>query len=70
LHWNAARLDARLRHVRLRLLSDEGFDVAIGGDMAEKEIRGANVTLLGWLTGRLDQTAVLGAEDVDLGGPL
>jgi len=68
--WNAGRLDRRLRHGRLHLMSDDGLDLLIGSGLRQTDIRGASAGLLGWLTGRLDARAVLGAEQVDLGGPI
>jgi maleylpyruvate isomerase len=70
LEWNALRLRSRLRHGRIHLLSDEGLDLVVGSGAATADVRGVNSSLLGWLTGRLDHTAVLGADQVDLGGPL
>ncbi|MDR1266670.1 MAG: maleylpyruvate isomerase family mycothiol-dependent enzyme [Propionibacteriaceae bacterium] len=70
LSWNARRLNPRLRHHRLRLLSDEGVDLTVGVAGPVHDIRGANSSLLGWLTGRLGPEAVLGADGVDRGGPV
>ncbi|MDR1449113.1 MAG: maleylpyruvate isomerase family mycothiol-dependent enzyme [Propionibacteriaceae bacterium] len=69
LAWNALRIGPRLGHLSIRLLSDEGFDTVIGTGTRQVEVRGSGPSLLGWLTGRLDSSAVLGAEGVDLGGP-
>jgi maleylpyruvate isomerase len=70
LQWNVRRLDPRLRHCRVHLLSDEGLDLWVGSGRPTSDIRGANSSLLGWLTGRLGPSAVLGADQVALGGPI
>ncbi|MDR1808455.1 MAG: maleylpyruvate isomerase family mycothiol-dependent enzyme [Propionibacteriaceae bacterium] len=70
LEWNAERLNDRLRHCQVHLLADEGADLVVGTGAPCAEVRGATSSLLGWLTGRLGPEAVLGAEAVDLGGPL
>jgi maleylpyruvate isomerase len=70
LAWNAWRRDRDMRHLSLHLLSDEGVDLTIGSGAQVFDIRGASASLLGWLTGRLGPSAVLGAEYVDLGGPV
>jgi maleylpyruvate isomerase len=67
--WNALRIGPRLGHLTIRLLSDDGLDRAIGNGARRVEVRGSGTGLLGWLTGRLDSSAVLGAEGIDLGGP-
>ncbi|MDR0416498.1 MAG: maleylpyruvate isomerase N-terminal domain-containing protein, partial [Propionibacteriaceae bacterium] len=69
LPWNALRVGPRLGHLAIRLLSDEGWDEVIGAGDRRVEVRGSGPGLLGWLTGRLDSSAVLGADGVDLGGP-
>jgi maleylpyruvate isomerase len=67
LSWNALRLQPRFVSFRLRLLSDEGFDETLGSGPRLVEVRGSTTGLLGWLTGRLDGSAVLGADSVQLG---
>ncbi|MDR1213193.1 MAG: maleylpyruvate isomerase family mycothiol-dependent enzyme [Propionibacteriaceae bacterium] len=67
LAWNALRLQPRFIGFRLRLLSDEGFDETLGAGSRLVEVRGSTTGLLGWLTGRLDGSAVLGADSVQLG---
>jgi maleylpyruvate isomerase len=69
LAWNARRIGPRLGHLTIRLLSDDGLDETIGTGVRRIEVRGSATSLFGWLTGRLDSSAVLGAEGVDLGGP-
>ena len=68
--WNAQRLDGRMRHHRLHLVSDEGLDLIIGSGPQVTDIRGSSAGLLGWLSGRLDARSVLGADHIDLGGPI
>ncbi|MDR0991092.1 MAG: hypothetical protein LBL92_07020, partial [Propionibacteriaceae bacterium] len=70
LTWNARRLSPRLRHYRLHLMADEGVDLTLGDGDWTAEVRGSQASLLGWITGRRDSTAVLGAEAIDLGGPV
>jgi len=67
--WNLFRTAPRFSQVRLTIITDEGFSAAVGTG-ATITVRGNESNLLGWLTGRRDSSAVLGAEDLDLAGPV
>jgi len=69
LQWNLFRSAPRFAQVDLTLISDEGFTARVGSGAAVT-IRGSESRILGWLTGRRGASAVLGAEDLDLNGPL
>ena len=66
LEWCAFRLRSRDDFPRLELRSDSGFTVAIGHAGASTVVGGNAPALLGWLTGRLDASAVTGGEDLAL----
>ena len=69
LQWNLFRCTPRFTQVRLRVITDEGYSATIGKGPTTT-VRGAESAVLAWLTGRRDASAVLGAEDLDLNGPL
>jgi len=63
LYWNLHRAEARFSQVTLELTADEGWTESIGsGPLVQ--ISGSIAALLGWITGRLDAAAVLGAESL------
>ena len=69
LQWNLFRTTPRFSQVQLKVITDQGF-TAIVGQGPLVTVRGSETGLLGWITGRKDSSAVLGAEDLDLAGPL
>ena len=68
LQWNLFRASPRFAQVRLDVTTDEGLHVTVGKGPAVT-VRGNETNILGWLTGRKDPSAVLGAEELDLSGP-
>jgi len=69
LQWNLFRAAPRFSQVELTVVTDEGF-TAILGTGAPITVRGNETNIIGWLTGRKDSSAVLGAEGLDLAGPV
>ncbi len=69
LRWNLFRALPRFNRVELTIISDEGLESTIGQGRPIT-IRGNEPNILGWLTGRKDSSAVLGADDLDLAGPV
>jgi len=67
--WNLFRTTPRFCRVELTIISDEGFQACVGEGRVVT-VRGNETNILGWLTGRKDSSAVLGAEELDLAGPL
>lgn len=61
LSWNLPRVEPRFTQVRLELTADEGWTESIGWGQPVP-ISGSIAALLGWITGRVDSTAVLGAD--------
>ncbi|MDR2974399.1 MAG: maleylpyruvate isomerase family mycothiol-dependent enzyme [Propionibacteriaceae bacterium] len=69
LRWNLFRTAPRFAHVQLHIVSDEGLDLTVGqGRLAT--IRGNETSILAWITGRRDSSAILGAEGLELAGPV
>lgn len=69
LQWNLFRAAPRFSTVELTIITDEGF-TAIVGTGVPVTVRGNETNIIGWLTGRKDSSAVLGADDLDLAGPV
>ena len=69
LQWNLFRSTPRFSQVELTIITDEGYCAAVGSGTSII-VRGNQTNLLGWLTGRKDSSAVLGAEELDLAGPV
>jgi maleylpyruvate isomerase len=69
LQWNLFRAIPRFARVELTVISDEGFTGVIGHGPAAT-VRGNETNILGWLLGRKDASAVLGAEGLDLADPV
>ncbi|MDR0849465.1 MAG: maleylpyruvate isomerase family mycothiol-dependent enzyme [Propionibacteriaceae bacterium] len=69
LAWNLFRAEPRFTQVRLHVSSDSGNEFTIGTGV-DTSISGSTTFLLGWITGRMDSTAVLGAEGLNLGAPV
>jgi len=69
LQWNLFRVTPRFSQVRLKIVTDEGFSAVVGKGPTVT-VRGTQTNVLGWLTGRRDSSAVLGAEELDLAGAL
>jgi len=67
--WNLFRTTPRYAQIELTIVADEGFSASVGEGKAVT-VRGNETNILGWLTGRKDSSAVLGAEELDLAGPL
>jgi len=68
LQWNLFRAQPRFARVSLEVTTDEGLHTKVGHGPAVT-VRGNETNILGWLTGRKDPSAVLGAEELDLSGP-
>ena len=69
LEWNLFRATPRFTQVKLKVVSDQGYCAVVGkGPLVT--VRGSETSLLGWITGRKDSSVVLGAEELDLAGPL
>jgi maleylpyruvate isomerase len=69
LKWNLFRETPRFSEVELTVVTDDGL-TAVVGHGTPVTVRGNEPTLLGWLTGRKDPSAVLGGEQINLGGPV
>ena len=69
LQWNLFRAAPRFAGLKLTVTSDEGFSTSLGRG-TKVTLRGSEANLVGWLTGRKDSSVVLGAEDLDLSGPV
>ena len=69
LQWNLFRAAPRFTSIKLTVTSDEGFSTVLGRG-PKVTLRGSEANLVGWLTGRKDSSVVLGAEDLDLSGPV
>jgi maleylpyruvate isomerase len=66
LEWCAFKLRQHDDFPRLELISDSGFTTTLGGIGDPIAIRGTSANLLGWVTGRLDRSAVSGDEGLHL----
>ena len=69
LQWNLFRAAPRFSQFKLTVTTDEGFSAVLGRG-TKVTLRGSEANLVGWLTGRKDSSAVLGAEGLDLSGPV
>jgi maleylpyruvate isomerase len=65
LEWCAFRLRER-EFPKLELISESGFTIALGTDGEATVVNGTSANLLGWVMGRLDESAVSGAEGLQL----
>jgi maleylpyruvate isomerase len=66
LEWCAFRLRGREEFPKLELSSDSGFTMALGNAGEPIAVNGASANLLGFVMGRLDASAVRGAESLQL----
>jgi maleylpyruvate isomerase len=66
LEWCAFRLRERHEFPRLELTSESGFTIALGSAGDPVAVSGTSASLLGWVMGRLDGSAVRGAEGLEL----
>ena len=69
LQWNLFRAAPRFAQIKLTVTTDEGFSAVVGKG-TKVTVRGNEANIVGWLTGRKDSSAVLGAEGLDLAGPV
>ena len=69
LKWNVFRSAPRFSKVELTMITDEGYSTVVGTGVPVT-VRGNEVSLLGWITGRKDSSSILGAEELDLAGPV
>ena len=69
LAWNLLRAEPRFANVRLHVSTDSGHEFSIGAGI-DTHVSGSTSSLLGWITGRMDSTAVLGAETLNLGAAI
>ena len=69
LQWNLFRTAPRFAGFKLTVTTDEGFSAVLGRG-TKVTLRGSEANLVGWLTGRKDSSVVLGAEGLDLSGPV
>jgi maleylpyruvate isomerase len=66
LEWCAFRLRIRDEFPKLKLTSDSGFTIVLGNVGEETAISGTSANLLGWVTSRLDRSAVRGDDGLEL----
>jgi maleylpyruvate isomerase len=67
LEWSAFRLAGRDGYPALRLEAEDGGTTLLGpADGEPRVVRGSAAQLLGWLSRRLDSSAVEGADDLTL----
>jgi len=69
LQWNLFRAAPRFAQIKLTITTDEGFSAVVGRG-TKVTLRGSEANIVGWLTGRKDSSTVLGADDLDLAGPV
>ncbi|MCL2471846.1 MAG: maleylpyruvate isomerase family mycothiol-dependent enzyme [Propionibacteriaceae bacterium] len=69
LQWNLFRAAPRFSQVELTIVTDEAYSATVGQGEAVT-VRGNQTNLLGWLTGRKSSSSVLGADELDLAGPV
>jgi maleylpyruvate isomerase len=69
LKWNIFRATPRFSQVELTIITDEGYSTTVGSG-TPSTVRGTEVSLLGWITGRKDSSSILGAEELNLIGPI
>lgn len=65
--WNLHRRNDLVTGPGLALVTSSGRVLRVGSGPGATEISGTNANLLGWLTGRLPNTTVEGAEFINLG---
>jgi len=68
LRWHVFRREPRFTGAAVRIHADDGFTATLGDAPHPVEVRGSTTALLGWLTGRLGNSSVLGAEAIPSGG--
>jgi maleylpyruvate isomerase len=66
LEWCAFRLRERAEFPKLELTSESGFTIALGNAGEPVAVGGMSADLLGFVMGRLDRSAVRGAESLQL----
>jgi maleylpyruvate isomerase len=66
LEWCAFRLRERAEFPKLELSSESGFTIALGNAGEPVAVGGTSADLLGFVMGRLDRSAVRGAEALQL----
>ena len=66
LEWCALRLRDRKDFPRLVLTSESGFTISVGSSGDPRHITGNSSNLLGWLTNRVDGSAVTGGHELQL----
>lgn len=69
LDWNLFRATPRFSKVQLKVISNQGYSTVIGKGTSVT-VHGSEANLLGWITGRRDCSAIQGAEELDLAGPI
>jgi maleylpyruvate isomerase len=62
LEWSAFRVRSREEFPRLDLSSDSGFTISLGNAGQPTAVSGTSANLLGWVMGRLDDSAVTGGQ--------
>jgi maleylpyruvate isomerase len=62
LEWSSFRLRNRDEFPKLELHADSGFTLTVGNSGEPRKISGSSANLLGWLTKRLDASAVTGDD--------
>ncbi len=62
LEWCAFRVRSRDEFPRLDLTSDSGFTISLGNAGEPTAVSGTSANLLGWVMGRLDDSAVQGGQ--------
>jgi maleylpyruvate isomerase len=66
LEWCAFRLRDREDFPQLQVTSDSGFSTAIGSVGDPVAVSGSSANLLGWVLGRIDGSAITGADELRL----
>ena len=66
LEWCAFRLRDRGEFPQLVLTSDSGFTIQLGRSGEPRPITGSSSSLLGWVTKRVDSSAVTGGDQLHL----
>ncbi|GAA1388265.1 maleylpyruvate isomerase family mycothiol-dependent enzyme [Luteococcus peritonei] len=65
LEWHCLRLSGREDFPTLRIASTSGLRTRVGAGEEGPEVHGSDAALLGWLTGRGDAEALVGAPEIE-----
>ncbi len=67
LAWNVARRTDLAEGPMIRVRASSGWNGTLGNRPGTTVVSGTDANLLGWITGRLPRTAVVGADHVSVG---